>query len=299
MLNEKKYFETYKVKYHCVFAIYFPYGTLVNYIDFVSIWKLLSVFKNKPLKGTFASYSNPFNVIKTGINTGNSIAIEKAAEVFGDYIVGGGTSARKNLERGPTVDADFYFVLSGDSIWESIAVPPYLMISISDNWISQIGEHELHQLINSVFSICDKYNPISGLVDISDPQDCYGGMVYTSTFFLNTNARRWAEQRLWLEFGACQSGKIRGIYWSNYFNASTFATTGGIDLFQESYCKFLQSQGFQDVDKFYLRMKNGVLCKCSLEHTSFMPYIPKDNTIENYLWLNEHFNRIGALNYFF
>jgi hypothetical protein len=201
-------------------VMYFEPERMLSGPDLARIWALTNVFGNRRASGDFthldcldASKSRSFRL-------GSLEFFQPLLDVDDRPIEG---AVQHNL--------DFFFSHVGeDRSWDYDTLPDFMM-GVSVPWFEKAGTAAVLETYKQQFEICDRYAPRYGLIDISAPEDCEGGDVYTACWPGNARLHRWAED---MKFRyACSHNKpyARGVYWGNYFGPAILERLGGRDRF--------------------------------------------------------------------
>jgi hypothetical protein len=286
--------EPYRVQYHVVATIYLERGRELSGPDFARLWSGMSVFgKHRAGGGFWHEGTDPGE--QRDVDLGSLELVEPLLERGARPIFGGGTCAHAKLARGSTLDCDFYYEHGNAARWEGCDTRPHLFLSVSGQWFERTGVEVVLEKMKEHFDVADRYAPPYGLIDVSASEDCYAGMVYGATFFLNSPLHRWVEQTNWVYAGSKRRDKARGIYWGNYFGAAILDRLGGR---QEFLARFREQARFANgkPNARVWEFPNGVFVSLCLDPLGCKPGPPLDGSAgSNLLWLVRELGSRGVL----
>jgi len=285
----------YKVKYHVILNIYLRTGAELSGCDFSEAWSSLKGLSPRKCTGGFWQKDTvPVKVPR--FVAGDSIPYRDLMKIDKNPIFGGCTYTKGNVSRDSTRDCDFYYVHSGSYPWMSADTLPQLMMSVSNEWFKDYGHDKYIAVAKRHFEIADRYEAPYGLIDVSDPNDGYAGMVYGATFFGNSPLHRWIEQAKWVYSAQTKGDRVRNIYWGNYFGKSILECLGGRDDFLKRFRINAQSPDGTPNAHIW-EFPNGVFVSLSLDPLDIKPGPPLHGpAVRNALWLVQDLGPRGILN---
>lgn len=265
--------EGYRVDYHVVGTIYLDRGHEISGPDFAKLWSKTTKFGKHKCAGGFwhegTAPGGQRNVVLGSLDDVNPL-LERGGP---KPVFGGGTYAKLKLARGSTLDCDFYFEHTQASRCFGGDTLPHFLMTVSGQWFENTGVEVVLEMFREQFEIADKYCPRYGLIDVSAANDCYAGMVYGSTFFLNSPLHRWAEQANWVHSGSKRKDKVRGVYWGNYFGPELLRKLGGRDRFLKRV-RHEARQPDGNIDARIWEFPNGVFVSLGFNPLDCRPGLP-------------------------
>lgn len=287
--------ESYRVDYHVVLTIYLEPGRELSGPDFATLWSGMNVFSCKQTTAGGFWHEGRSPDKQQGVKLGALDRVQPLLQHGSEPIFGGATSAKWQLARNSTLDCDFYYAHAPASRWQIGDTMPHLLLTVSGQWFERNGVELVLEKMRQHFEVADRYAAPYGLIDVSASEDCYAGMVYGSTFFLNTRLHRWIEQAKWVAFSSKRRDRVRGIYWGNYFGAEILKRLGGRDEF---LARFRQTAQFDDgrPNARIWEFPNGIFLSLCLDPLGCKPGPALDaQASRNAIWLVQDLGERGVL----
>jgi hypothetical protein len=256
----------------------------------------MRMFGNHQVFGGFWNLSKEYGCPSESIFELGSVDFLDKLKSGEASIYGGGTSVKKVLSRDTIHDCDLYFSHNDPSRWDGTDTRPEFTLSISGQWLNELGVETYLDNLKDYFEIADRHSPPYGLIDLATPDDALAGWVYGSVNFMQTPIHRRVELANWVYSASKRGDRARGIYWGNYFGPKILAKLGGREEFLKRYREQTTLKDGTPIAHIW-EFANGVFVSLSMNPLKCKPGIPLDiGTIFNLQWLVKTLGSCGVLN---
>lgn len=282
------------IDYHAVSMIYLDAGREVHEQDLLRLWSSLAFLGDNKVVGGFWHHDTKMPT-QSRFAIGDVGPIVQLAASSRQPIFGGGMCATRGANRPSPPDCDFYYAHGQESRCHGYDTLPYLLYSLSDRLMQQVGVDTWLDNAKLHFHVLDTYSPRYGLVDVSASTDCYAGMALVPFFNMNCPLHRWLEHERWVRSCTVRRDQARGVYWGNYFGAAILQQLGGRSAFVDRF-RVQIGHALHSPTAYLWEYANGIFISLSLDPLNCRPGSPLAGTAwNNAQWLARELRDYDAI----